>query len=227
MRNFMVLGFLLALGVAACSSGSSGGSSGQTAPPPPPASIIIKGFVSDAFVDNATLTAYEVKPNGTLGPCVPPPSGSGCATATSNADGSYSLTIGTGWTGPVLLESTGGSYTDTVTGQSVSIPSGLTLSAFLPSLSAGSNPIAQVTGWTTMAAQLALQAMASGSSASAAATSANSAVQNSFAFVNSASLTTQLLNLTDANCGTAAQIRRASTCRCSARDSRSWRSRTR
>jgi len=204
MRNFMVLGLLLTLGVAACSSGGSGGS-GQTAPPPPPAGIVVKGVVSDAFVDNATLTAFEVKSNGTLGPCVPPPSGTGCATATSNADGSYSLTIGTGWTGPVLLESTGGSYTDTVTGQSVSIPGGLTLSAFLPSVSAGSNPVAQVTGWTTMAAQLALQAMASGSSASAAATGANSAVQNSFAFVDSASLTTQLLNLTQANCGTAAQ----------------------
>jgi hypothetical protein len=199
-------GIALALCLTACSSNDSSSPTAPMTPPPPPAVTSISGVVDDAFVDNATLTAYEVSPDGSIGVCVPAATGSGCATATSDSNGAYTLTLGGSYTGPVLLESTGGSYTDTVTGQTVPIPAGLTLSVFLPSVTAGANTTAQITGLTTVAAQLALQAMSQGASAASAVSTANTGVQTAFGFPNTATeiatLQTTLLNLTAANCGT-------------------------
>jgi hypothetical protein len=200
-----IAGVALAMCASACSSDHSSPSM-EPITPPPPVVTSISGVVDDAFVDNATLTAYEVSSNGTIGVCVPAASGSGCATATTDSNGAYTLTLGGGYTGPVLLESSGGSYTDTVTGQTVPIPAGLTLSVFLPSVTAGANTIAQITGLTTVAAQLALQAMSQGQSAANAVSTANTGVQTAFGFPNTATetatLQTTLLNLTAANCGT-------------------------
>ena len=204
-RRCCVAAAALVLSLAACSSNDS--STGPvTPPPPPPAVTSISGVVDDAFVDNATLTAYEVSSNGTVGVCVPAASGSGCATATTDSSGAYTLTLGGSYTGPVLLQSSGGSYTDTVTGQTVAIPAGLMLSVFLPSVTAGANTIAQIDGLTTVAAQLALQAMSQGASAANAVSTANTGVQTAFGFPNTATetatLQTKLLDLTAANCGT-------------------------
>ncbi len=204
-----LVGFALTLCLASCSSNDSSSPAAPAAPPPPPAVTSISGTVVEAFVVNATLTAYEVSSTGTIGSCVPAASGSGCATATSDSSGAYTLKLGGGYTGPVLLESTGGSYTDTVTGQTVPIPPGLILSAFLPSVTSGTNTVQPITGLTTVAAQLALQAMAQGASAASAASTASTGVQTAFGFPNTAAetatLETKLLNLNDPNCGTAGQ----------------------
>jgi hypothetical protein len=205
-----IVGIALALCLAACSSNDSSSPTTPTAPPPPPppAATSVSGTVDDAFVDNATLTAYEVSSTGTIGNCVPAASGSGCATATTDSSGAYTVTLGGSYTGPVLLESTGGSYTDTVTGQTVSIPANLTLSVFLPSVTAGTNTVAQITGFTTVAAQLALQAMSQGASAASASSTASTGVQTAFGFpitaAETATLATALVNLDAPNCGTAA-----------------------
>ena len=203
-----IAGIALALCLAACSSNDSSSPAAPAAPPPPPAVTSISGTVDEAFVDNATLTAYEVSANGVIGSCVPAASGSGCATATtdSNGDGNYTLDLGGGYTGAVLLESTGGSYTDTVTGQTVPIPAGLILSALLPSVTAGTNTVQPISALTTVAAQLALQAMSQSQgmiTAASAISTANTEVQNAFGLVST--LTTALLNLNDPNCGTAGQ----------------------
>jgi hypothetical protein len=206
-----IAGIALALSLAACSSNDSSAPTQPIVTPPPPAVISISGLVDDAFVDNATLTAYPVSASGVVGQqCLPPATGSGsCATATTDSNDAYTLTIGGNYSGAVLLESTGGSYTDTVTGQTVPIPAGLTLSTFLPSVAAGTSYTAQITGFTTLAAQLALQAMSQGASAASAATTAATDVQNAFGFTTitpggTETLATTLLNLAAPNCGTAA-----------------------
>jgi hypothetical protein len=160
----------------------------------------LSGTVDDAFVVNATVTAYEVSASGAIGVCVPAASG-GCTTATTDANGNYTLTVG-GYTGPVLLQATGGTYTDTATGQTVPIPSTLTLSVLEPAVTAGSTYTDQLTGLTTMIANQALSLMSQGQSATSALAAATMAVQSQFGLANPA--VTALLNLGVANCGTAA-----------------------
>ncbi len=65
--RWAVAGIALALGLAACSSNDSSSPVAPPAPPPPPAVTSISGTVDEAFVDNATLTAYEVSSNGIIG----------------------------------------------------------------------------------------------------------------------------------------------------------------
>ncbi len=183
--------------------GSSGGGSTSGSGGGVVQATKISGVVDDAFVLNATVTAYTVSAAGVIGACVPAASGSGCATATTNSNGIYSINLGS-YGGPVILESVGGSYTDTVTGQTVSIPSSLVLSVFLPSVSPGTTTItAQITGLTTIAAQMALQQMAQGTAAAAAATAANTNVQNNFGGLANI-ISTALVDPTQSNCGTAA-----------------------
>lgn len=95
-RRRYVAGAALALCLAACSSNDS--STAPVTPPPPPPQVVtsISGVVDDAFVDNATLTAYEVSSNGTIGVCVPAATGSGCATATTDSNGAYGAPLLTG-----------------------------------------------------------------------------------------------------------------------------------
>ena len=186
--------FLAVLGaaLAACSSSSGGGGLKGT-------STKVSGAVVDAYILNATVTAYEVESSGALGPCVPASPGP-CATATTDATGNYTVDLGS-YAGPVLMESTGGSYTDTVTGQTVPVPSGVTLSSFIPAVTSGQGTVtAQITGITTIAASLALEQMAPPLSLSAAdaSTAANTQVDDFFGLQNTA--TTALLDLASPGC---------------------------
>jgi hypothetical protein len=208
-------GQLLRLPMAAVAlilTSCSGGNSGSSAPPPPPpaAKTLISGAVVDAEVINATVTAYEVSSTGVVGVagvvgpggCVPATPGP-CATATTDAQGNYTVDLGS-YSGPVLMQSTGGTYTDTVTGQTVPIPNGVILSSFVPAAAPGSTTItAQISGLTTMAANLALANMGPplNLGASTAATNADSVV-GSFFGVASAELTS-FVDLTNPNCATA------------------------
>jgi DNA-binding beta-propeller fold protein YncE len=195
------LSCLAVLATLLCLAGCGGSSGGNASSGTAAATTNISGAVDDAFVDNATITAYEVSSAGVKGACVPPPSGSGCATATTSADGSYTLNLGN-YSGAVLLQSVGGSYTDTVTGQMVSIPSSLVLSVFLPSVAPGTNTItAQISGMSTMAAQLAMQQMAQGSAAATAASNANTSIQNAFGGLSNL-LSTTFIDPTQNGCGT-------------------------
>jgi hypothetical protein len=200
-----------ALILAACSSGNS---SGPPAPAPvPPASTKITGAVVDDFVVNSTVTAYPVSSAGVLGPCIaatPATTPSSCATATSDGSGDYTIDLGS-YSGAVLLQATGGSYTDTVTGQVVAMPSSLTLSTLLPSVSPGSTTItAQITPQTTMIAQLALQQASQGTDLTTAFNTMSSAVQGFFGGLSNLG-GIELLDLSKTSCSAAANESAAAT----------------
>jgi alpha-tubulin suppressor-like RCC1 family protein len=154
----------------------------------------VKGQVVDAFVAGATVSAYQVNADGTQGALI--------ATTTTDSSGNYSLNLGA-YSGPVYLTSTGGTYTDTATGQTVDLTgTGLVLSAIIPG--ASGTVTAEITPLTTMAAQLVptLVAGPPASSASAAATTANGLISNYFGISNI--LNTVLLDLSQAGCATGA-----------------------
>lgn len=162
---------------------------------------MISGAVVDAQVINATVTAYPVSSAGVVSVnCVPATPGP-CATATTDGQGNYTIDLGS-YSGPVLLQSTGGTYTDTVTGQTVPIPNGVVLSSFVPAATSGTNTT-QITGLTTMEANLALALMGPPQNEDAmhASNDAQSQVEKYFG-VASAELTS-FVNLADPNCATA------------------------
>lgn len=174
-------------------------SSASNTPPviPPGANAsVVSGFVVDAFVAGASISAYQVTSTGAVGTLVAGP-------VVTSATGAYSLSLGT-YTGPVLLQSTGGTYKDTTTGTTVNLAgTGLTLSALVPSATA--NVTAQVTPLSTMAAQVALTLIGEGTDPATAANTANSAIGSFFGLSNL--LSTALLDLTQAGCaGGASQV---------------------
>jgi alpha-tubulin suppressor-like RCC1 family protein len=177
--------------LAAC----GGGGGYSASPPPPPAAMnVVKGQVVDAYVAGASVSAYRVNADGTQGALI--------ATTTTDSSGNYSLNLGA-YTGPVYLTSTGGTYVDTASGQTVDLTgTGLILSAIIPN--ASGTVTAEITPLTTMAAQLVptLVAGPPASSASAAATTANSLISNYFGISNI--LNTVLLDLSQAGCATGA-----------------------
>ena len=118
--------------LAACSSSSAPPPAAASPPaaPPPPATTMVSGAVVDAFVINSTVTAYPVSSAGAVGACIPSTPATtpaSCATATTDSSGGYTVNLGS-YSGAVLLQATGGSYTDTVTGQTVALPGALALS---------------------------------------------------------------------------------------------------
>lgn len=103
VRLFVAASLVAAL--AACGGGSSGSSS-------PSAGNVLSGVVSKGPVNNSSVCAYSVTgaTKGTaLGRCV-----------ATNTNGTFSLDIGS-YSGPVLLESSGGSYVDEATGGRVTL----------------------------------------------------------------------------------------------------------
>jgi hypothetical protein len=195
--------------LAACSSGNSSPSAATpppASPPPPPAVAMVSGAVVDNFVLSSTVTAYAVSSAGAVGACIPstpattPP---GCATATSDSSGNYAVNLGS-YSGAVLLQATGGTYTDTVTGQTgLPIPSSLILSVLLPTVAPGSAAtVAQITPLTTIAAQLALQQVAQGSALATAISSAQSEVETYFGGLADI-VGTAIVDLSKADCSAA------------------------
>jgi len=86
-------------------------------------------------------------------------------TTPTDVNGNYSLTLN--YTGPLLLEITGGSYIDEATGQTVNVPTspGSGLQAVVSNVTAGSTLQVQITPLTAMATARA-QAMTGGLTAS-------------------------------------------------------------
>ena len=149
-RCFMPLAGIIAvatmLGLAAC--GGGGGSSGSSAisNPPPPVQGTIAGTAVKGPVSGATVTAYAIS-NGSMG--------SQIATATTDASGNFSLSIGT-YTGSVMLQMTGGTFTDEGTGTSMSMLSGDAMTAVMQTVAAGATVRGiQLTPLTSMAQTMA------------------------------------------------------------------------
>jgi hypothetical protein len=148
MTRSTAFGFLAAtaliLSLGACGGGGGGGSGGVT--PPPPVTGTVSGTAVKGPVSGGTMTAYALS-NGSIGAKI--------ASTTTNADGSFSLAMGS-YAGPVMLQITGGTYADEATGTTMPMVAGDVMTAVLPSMTAGQtlNGI-QVTPLTAMAQTLA------------------------------------------------------------------------
>jgi hypothetical protein len=148
MNRSTAFGFIavtgLALSLSACGGGGGGSGGGTT--PPPPVTGTVSGTAIKGPVNGGTMTAYALN-NGAMGAKI--------AVTTTNADGTFSLSMGT-YAGPVMLQMTGGTYTDEATGATMPMMAGDAMTAVLPSMTAGQTLTGiQVTPLTAMAQTMA------------------------------------------------------------------------
>jgi hypothetical protein len=169
LRFRMIMAMVVTLFIAAgCGGGGGGGDlafnnvgSGGTG--------LVSGTVTKGPVGNASITAYAISA-GQMGAQI--------GSATTDVNGNFSMTIGS-YAGPVMLQMSGGSYTDEATGAPMSMAQGDVMTAAMPSVTAGaSNSGVQVTPVTAMA-QTRAQHMAGGMT-DANIASANTAMGNNF-----------------------------------------------
>lgn len=126
--------FLVSVLLSACGGGGGGAATNPT---------IISGVASKGPLNGSTVCAYAIAAGAkgaALGSC-----------ATNIVNGNYSIDIGA-YTGPVLFEATGGTYTDEATGTTVALASPL---RSMLSNAAGSSTSVAVTPLTELAYQLA------------------------------------------------------------------------
>ena len=106
----------------------------------------ISGTAVKGPVSGGTVIAYPIS-NGVMG--------SQIATAMTDASGNFSLSIGT-YTGPVMLQLSGGTYTDEGTGTSMSMLSGDVMTAVMSTVAVGATVSGiQLTPLTSMAQTMA------------------------------------------------------------------------
>ena len=144
--------------LASCGGGGGGGGTAS--------SNTISGIASKGPLIGSTVCAHAITASGVAGVQV-----GSCST--TDAYGNYTLNLGT-YSGPVLLEASGGNYVDEATGSSVALASPLHTTL----ASASGSTTAAVTALTELAYQLASNA--SGGLTSANIQSAVSSVQTNF-----------------------------------------------
>lgn len=167
MTRSAAFAFLVSSSLALAACGGDGNSGG--AAQPPPVSGTVSGSAVKGPVGGASVTAYGINA-GALGPRI--------ATATTDAQGNFSLSMGT-YSGPVLLQMSGGSYLDEASGSTMPMMAGDVMTAVISSMSAGSTVSGiQMTPLTSMA-QAAAQHLAGGMT-DANITAANAAVGTYF-----------------------------------------------
>jgi hypothetical protein len=167
MANFFFLRLRLIMALvaavmlaAACGGGADVGSGGTG---------FVSGTVTKGPVGNAAITAYGIS-SGQMGAQI--------GTATTDVNGNFRIDMGS-YTGPVMLQMSGGSYMDEATGASVTMANGDMMTAVMPSIAAKANISGvQVTPLTAMAQAMA-QHMAGGMT-DANIAAANTAMGNTF-----------------------------------------------
>jgi len=110
------------------------------------------GFVSGAVtkgpVGSSTVVAYGI---------VGGQAGAQVGSASTDANGNFSMSIGT-YTGPVMMQASGGTYTDEATGTTMSMAQGDVMSVAIPTVAAGATTSGiQITPVTAMAQAIAKQ----------------------------------------------------------------------
>ncbi len=129
--------------------GCGGGGAGTTAPP---VGGTISGVATKGPVSGAIVMAFAVS-NGAMGSQI----GSG----TTDGQGNFTLSIGD-HSGPVMLQMSGGTYTDEATSTSMPMQTGDVMTSLVPSVAAASATAGiQITPLTSMA-QVRAQNMAGG-----------------------------------------------------------------
>lgn len=154
--------FITSLLVAACGGATNEGvGSGGTG--------YVDGVAIKGPVGNATVSAFGIT-GGQVSAQI--------GTTTTDANGNFSMAIGA-YTGPVMLQVSGGSYTDEATGTSMAMAQGDIMTATLPTVVAGARTGGvQITPVTAMAQTMA-QHMTGGMT-TANITAANTAMGNYF-----------------------------------------------
>ena len=149
MRALQILISTLTLSLlVAC--GGGGGGSGVTTATTPTTPTANNGTVSGTAVKGpvagGTMTAYAIV-NGVMG--------SQLSSAITDSQGNFQLSIGT-YTGPVMLQLSGGIYTDEATGATMNMVSGDVMTAVVPTIASGGTVSGiQVTPITSMAQAMA------------------------------------------------------------------------
>ncbi len=107
---------------------------------------MISGNAVKGPVSGATVTAYAVS-NGTMGGML--------ASGTTDSAGNFTMSIGS-YAGPLVLQMSGGTYTDEATGTTMTMAPGDVMTAVMTSLSSGTTVTGiQVTPLTSMAQAMA------------------------------------------------------------------------
>ncbi len=145
------------------------GSSSVTTPAGTGSNGMIGGTAVKGPISGGTITAYAVT-NGTMGMQL--------ASGTTDSQGHYTMSIGA-YSGPVMLQMSGGTYVDEATGATVTMAPGDVMTAVMTTLSTGTTVTdIQITPLTSMA-----QAMAhnmSGGMTDVNMIAANTAIGNYF-----------------------------------------------
>ncbi len=115
---------------------------------------VISGVAAKGLLDGATVGVYNMNGDGSRGGLL--------ASATTAADGRFSVTLPAAPVGPVLIEASGGTYRSAYNG--ASIASQTTISAMLPAVSATGESGVSVNPLTDMAASLTRTYLARGDS---------------------------------------------------------------
>ncbi|MBT0652769.1 hypothetical protein [Geomobilimonas luticola] len=159
MNTRYLLALTVSLSLLALYGCGGGGGGGST-----PVATVVSGVASKGPISGGTIRVFAIQ-NGVVNPA---PLGSG----TTGTDGSYAVNIGT-YSGPVLVDITGGNYTDEATGST--LPLGINLRAMVPA--AVGTVTTAVTALTEMAVQ---KALAAGSLTDAAIRVANNDIGSLF-----------------------------------------------
>jgi hypothetical protein len=129
----------------------------------------ISGDVTKGPVGSATVTAHAIS-GGLVGAQI--------GTTTTDVNGNFTISIGS-YAGPVMLQVSGGSYTDEATGTSMAMASGDVMTAVMPTVAAGATTSGiHVTPVTSMAQTRAMSMTGGMTDANIAA--ANTATGNYF-----------------------------------------------
>lgn len=132
--KIILIAFALSI-ITACGGGGSATSQGS-----------ISGIATKGPMSNATVTAYAIS-NGQMGTQI--------ATTTTAANGNFTMTIGS-YAGPVMLQVSGGTYTDEATGNIMNMAPGDVMTAVMPTVTASAAISGiQVTPVTAMAQTMA------------------------------------------------------------------------
>lgn len=150
-QNTTLTGKMLAVLVSILILTGCGGSGGGSSTPVADFMVTLEGGIVKGKVSGASISVFAVDSSGVK-------TGSAIATATTDADGMYTIALGN-FSGVYIVEATGGSYVDEATGQTKSIPTDSPLRA-VSSVDTPSQDLiitATVTPLTDIAVQVAEQ----------------------------------------------------------------------
>lgn len=137
--------------------------------PPVMVNATVNGTAFNGLMSKATVKAYAIN-NGTMGAQI--------ASVATDGQGNFTLPLGS-YTGPVMLQMSGGTYTDEATGTPMTMATNDVMSTLLPTVTSGANVTGiQVTPVTSMAQTRALSM--SGGMTDANINAANTAMGNYF-----------------------------------------------